>query len=318
MLLLSLSAAVLGISAAEKAIEIFRRWHKSDEEEKYELEKQFYFTYATVSVVLGIRLFAVPLYFWTMQSFVPMVPGAMCLWGVFNTLPEFCWSALALKLLLPTLYVGWLILARINGLCKRNPILRNLMGFYLVMLPLLVFDSLLDFTIFYSIRPVEVSCCASAIDEWPRPLSSLIIGVSGQMILLVLFLSLSSIYVVSSISSVKWRRPEWLTRLLSLVLIPLTILTFTEVLTPWILHLPMHHCPFCLFYTIPAAFFSLSLLWVSFSSPWWTLITERLGRKDRESNEVESFVRKNLWKICGATNLIAITIIVILTILSHI
>jgi len=318
MILLSMCGAILGLSVAERALRIFRRWNISDQENRYELEKEFYLTYVTVGVVLGIRLFAIPLYFWTLESFVPMIPGAMCLWGVFNVIPQHCWPALSLKFLFPTIYVGWLILAKINDVSKRNPLIRNLMGLYLSTLPLLVLDSLVDFSIFYNLQPIRVSCCASAIDEWPRPVPALVGGVAGQTLLLSTFLVLSSIYAILSFMSAGRRLFEWISRSLTLILIPVTVLTITEVLTPWVLHLPLHHCPFCLLYKHPAAPIFLALLWISFSGAWWALITERMGATNTESRGTEMIFRQNIWRISGVTMLISLVMVTVFVLISFI
>jgi hypothetical protein len=88
ILLLSTCAILLGVGLTDTTYRICRRWKKSGMEEKYELEKGFYLVLAAACIVLAIRLLSIPLFFLTMQSFVPAVPGAVCLWGVSNALPE--------------------------------------------------------------------------------------------------------------------------------------------------------------------------------------------------------------------------------------
>jgi len=311
MLLLSVLAAGLALLVVEKAFRIFREWKNAVEEERYQLEKEFYLAYAVVHIVFAIRMFAVPLYFWTMQTLVPTIPGAMCLWGVFNALPALCWSTLLLKFVLPVLYFGWLILARVNNLCRRNPLIRNLMALYIALSPVLMADSLVDLTIFSRLNPVQVACCTSAIDVWQRPIPPLMLGISGQLILLVSYLALFIAYALLSHGAS--RRPifEWPARALCLVLLPLSILTITEVLTPWILNTPLHHCPFCLFYLAPTSVVFLVTLWFSMAVPWWTLLTRRLGGVDEESGKIERELRRDLWT--GASMSTAVGVILIIT-----
>jgi len=311
MLLLSILAASLALLVVEKAFRIFRKWKSADEEEKYELEKQFYLTYAVVYIVFAIRMFAVPLYFWTMQTLVPMIPGAMCLWGVFNTLPVLCWSTLALKFALPVLYFGWLILARINDGCKRNPLIRNLMGLYIALSPVLMADSLVDLMIFSRLTPVQVACCTSAIDVWARPIPPLVLGISSQLVLLVSYLALSTAYAPLCYAALRKPIFEWIVRASSLALIPMFVITVTEVLTPWILNLPLHHCPFCLLYLAPTSIVFFATLWFSMAVPWWTLLTRRLGRADEESLELESRLRRDLWTIAGLSTIVGVALIAI-------
>jgi len=311
ILLLSACALVLGLGLLDSTYRIFRRWKKSDMEEKYELEKGFYLVFAAACITLAIRLSIVPLYFWTMQTLVPMIPGAMCLWGVFNALPEFTWPALGLKFFLPTLYGSWLILALINARCKRNQLVGILAGFFILITPFLLIDSILDLAIFVRLTPVQVSCCSSAIDVGPRPIPPPIGGVSGQSIMAMLFLLFSTVFVVTSFLSAGKQKFEWIARFFSVLLVPITVLTMTEVFTPWILHLPFHYCPFCLLSNAPASVLFVLLYWIAISSSWWTLITRKIGRVDEEANSTESHVRINLWNVAGASSLIGLLVIIV-------
>lgn len=310
VLLLSSCAALLGLVAIKPSVRIFRRWRKADEEERYKLEKEFYLTYVVVYIVLGIRLFVVPLYFWTMQSLVPMIPGSMCLWGVFNAMPALSWPALALKFLFPVLYVGWLILARINDTCKRNPLMRSLMGFYVVMAPLLIADSVVDLAIFLKLTPVAVTCCTSAIDVGPRPIPALIMGIGGQTFILGVFTGLSTTFAATTFLSLRYQKFEWGSRIISVVLIPMSILSMTEALAPWILQTPLHHCPFCLLYHSPGTILFVALFWYALAVPWWALLTRKASRSDQEAEAVEKSVRKTLWTTSGSAAIIGLVIIV--------
>jgi len=246
-----------------------------------------------------------------MQSLVPMIPGAMCLWGVFNALPELAWPALFLKLSLPAVYIGWLIIARINSACKRNPLMTNLTGFYVVISPLLLVDSIIDILIFLKLTPVEVSCCSSAIDVGPRPIPTLVGGMSGQTFLILTFFLLSTIFAASIFLCLKHKTFEWLSRGLALALIPIAILTMTEVLTPWILRLPLHHCPFCLLFHAPTTIPFVVLFWYAIASPWLTLITVKLGRTSDEAEMVENHIRENLWTASGVAVIVGASFIIV-------
>jgi len=311
ILLLSGCAAVLALGVIDTAVRIFRGWRTADEEKRYDLEKSFYLTYSVVCIVLGIRLFIVPVYFWNLQSLVPMIPGAMCLWGVFNALPTLMWPNLFLKFLLPTIYMGWLILAKINSDCKTNPLMVSLTGFYVAVSPLLLLDSTVDILTSLNLSPVEVSCCSSAIDVGPRPIPIIIGGVDGQIFLTAIFFTVSVALAISAFLCMKYDRVEWISRIFASAYIPVLILTMTEVLTPWILHLPLHHCPFCLLFQAPSTVIFLALSWFAISSPWITLLTEKLGRADEESKVIEKKTRMSLWLTSGFAATIATSIIVV-------
>jgi len=311
ILVLSALAVVLGVGLLDTTYTISRRWKKSDPEEKYELEKNFYLVFAAVCIALSIRLSIVPLYFWTMQAFVPMIPGAMCLWGVFSALPELTWPALGLKFFLPTLYASWLILAFVNAKCKRNQLVGNLAGLFIFITPFLLVDSILDLAIFVRLTPIQVSCCSSAIDVGPRPIPSVIGTISGQSFLVLLFTLSSILFIITAFLSSKKQKFEWIARSLAVFLVPLTLLTMTEVLTPWILHLPFHYCPFCLLSNSQTSILFVFLYWIAISASWWTLITRKIGRVDKEASSIENHLRTNLWNLASSSGLIGLIIIIV-------
>jgi hypothetical protein len=321
MLLLSATALILAVGLLDTNYKIWRRWKKSDQEEKNELEKSFYLVFAATAILLAIRLFMVPLYFFTLQSFIPLIPGAMCLWGVFNALPGFLWPALVLNLVLPLLYAGWLVLAHLNAQCRRNQLVGNLSGFFILLSPLLLIDSILDLTIFIKITPIEVTCCSNAIDigpnaqalrAFPPPIGAL----NGQQIMLMLFVLVSSVFIAFAFLSIERPSFEWPARLLTVIMTPMTIITMAEVFTPWILNSPFHYCPFCLVARSPPSLVFILLYWLAISATWWTMITEKLGREDDESENLEKATRTKLWKIAAVSNLLGLIIMIVATTVS--
>ena len=87
------------------------------------------------------------------------------------------------------------------------------------------------------------------------------------------------------------------------------ILATTETLTPWLLDLPLHHCPFCLFYRKPATIAFLAAFWFSVAVPWWTLLTRKLDRTDEESIRLEAKVRKDLWVGASVSAMIGLALL---------
>ncbi len=310
-LLLSIGALGLTIGVLIPAIRIYRRWRKCDEEEKHELEKSFYLTYSAVVIVLGIRLFLVPLYFWTMQGFVPMIPGAMCLWGVFDAVPGVAWGSLPLKFMLPAAYLGWLLLSYINGKSKTHPLMQNMMALFIILVPLLIIDSGTDILTFSQISPVQVNCCTSAIDVGVRPVPGAIAGISGQALLVIAFFSVAAVFAMTLFFAFKHRAAHWTALALSLPAAGILVLSMTEAFTPWLLDLPFHHCPFCLFFQHPFSIVFTVLIWFALAAPWLVLITSKLGRENAESKETESNLRSKVLTYAGISMLVALLLIAV-------
>jgi len=277
-LILSASAILLVVIAAWKALRIWRKWDKVNQEDKYALEKDSYLASTAVFIALGIRLFMVPNFFWTMQGFVSSIPGAMCLWGVFDALPNLAWSDLFIKIVLPIIYIGWILVAILNSKSGMNSAMRGLMAFLLLASPLAILDSMIDIQILLNIKPVEVNCCSNAIDVGFRPIPAAIGSVSGQTILLITFLVSSLIFVMMLLLARKSRFWLIISLVASIVLALGFTLTLTEVLTPWLLNLPFHHCPFCLLFLHPPAILFTVLYWIGLSTPWLILIMAAFRR----------------------------------------
>jgi len=308
--LLSVGAVVLTIAVLVPATRIFLKWSGCDDEEKHLLEKDFYLAFSGIVVILLIRLFLVPIYFWTMQGFVPMIPGAMCLWGVFNAVPA-AWGTLLLKFVLPVVYLGWMLLYYIDGKSKTHPLMQNMMTFFIIISPLVLIDSGTDVLIFSAIKPVQVNCCSSSVDVGAQPVPAAIGGLSGQMQLLIIFFIMASAFALLLFLSVKQRKALWGALALSFPLAGVYVLSMMQVLSPWLLHLPFHHCPFCLLQDHPLAVVYTLLIWFGVGGPWLTLITKKMGRETLETEETEAKVRNLLLKIAGFAILMALIIIAV-------
>ena len=309
-LLLSVGAALLTVGVLVPAVRIFRGWTKCDEEEKQSLEKAFYLAFSGIVVILLIRLFLVPIYFWTMQGFVPMIPGAMCLWGVFEAVPA-AWGALLLKFVLPVVYLGWMLLYYIDSKSKTHPLMQNMMAFFVIISPLVLIDSGVDVLVFSEISPVQVGCCSSAIDVGPQPVPGAIGALSGQMQLLIIFFLMAGVFCLLLFAAIKSRVASWAALALSLPLAGVYVLNMTEVLAPWLLHLPFHHCPFCLLQDHPLAVVFTTLIWFAIAAPWLTMITGKIGHETIETAETEKKLRSVLLKTAAVAVLMSLIIIAV-------
>ncbi len=314
MLLLSATAVVLGLFVVEPAVHFVMGWGRAGQEERFELEKEFYLASTVVVIILAIRLFAIPLYFWTMQDLVPMIPGAMCLWGVFNAQPALCWSSLFLKLFLPIVFLGWIIVYEVNNECKHNPLMMKLMVLFLALLPLLLLDSVIDLSTFLSLSPVRVACCSNAIDVWPRAIPSMVAGLEGQYVVLILFYLVGVSLLLAGYFS---NKPlSHVTRYLTLAMCAVTVVATIEVFTPFILHTPLHFCPFCLFFQNPVSILFAASIWVSISSPWWVGIVDFISRNDQEAIQASIMTSNNVRRIFLYSTIIGLSTITFLLLFS--
>ncbi|MFX1342732.1 MAG: hypothetical protein ACFFAL_08535 [Promethearchaeota archaeon] len=168
------------------------------------------------------------------------------------------------------------------------------------------------------LSPVEVSCCSSAIDVGTRFVPGMIGGISGQTLLLLILFLYCMLYVASLILSTNHRAAYFNSLATTIPIAFVLVITITETLTPWLLRLPFHHCPFCLFFQHPVSLVLATLFWVGLVTPWLTFVTQRMGRSNYEAREVEDRLNRTLTKYAAfaMTVAMALMLVDILTVFS--
>ena len=156
---IALFALSVGAYAAYKAYRIEQAGRTVENDKKYGLEKDFYLVSTVGWMTLGTRILAIPLFFATVISLIPSVPGAMCEFGVFQAGAPFSWVDLGLKVFTLFAFGGWLFFDLVNRRLKSAPLISVLSRGFILLLPLLFADALLDVAFFGSLNPVVVTCC---------------------------------------------------------------------------------------------------------------------------------------------------------------
>lgn len=158
-LAVALFALVVGSYTAFKAYKIQEGAKDASGDRRYELEKDYYLVSTVGWMTLGTRVLAIPLFFVTVISLIPSVPGAMCEFGVLQAGSPFSWADLALKLFTIFAFGGWLFFDFINRKLKSSPLMGNLSSIFVLLMPLLFIDAALDIAFFGSLNPLVVPCC---------------------------------------------------------------------------------------------------------------------------------------------------------------
>jgi hypothetical protein len=152
-------ALVVGSYTTFKAYRIQRGADHTLGDRRYELEKDYYLVSTVGWMTLGTRVLAIPLFFVTVISLIPSVPGAMCEFGVLQAGAPFSWADLGLKLFTIFAFGGWLFFDLINRKLKNSPFLGSLSSSFIMLMPLLFIDAVLDIAFFGSLKPLVVPCC---------------------------------------------------------------------------------------------------------------------------------------------------------------
>ncbi|NNG08072.1 MAG: hypothetical protein HKM90_10125, partial [Desulfobacteraceae bacterium] len=144
-----------------------------------DLESKTRFLLIVVSVVIVVRILAMPIFYWALESAVPDIPGAMCAFGVTRVIPGLTRTLQYLQFPVLFLGVGWLLLNAVDGKTRHQPFLpRKLYAFSAISIPI-VLESLGDLYLFSSIKPPPgsgLSCCSTVADVASRP-TALVAGI---------------------------------------------------------------------------------------------------------------------------------------------
>jgi hypothetical protein len=86
----------------------------------------------------------------------------MCEYGVFQAGSPFSWADLGFKLFTMFAFGGWLFFDFMNRRLKNNPLMGSISRGFVLLIPLLVIDALLDIAFFGGLSPLVVPCCMVA------------------------------------------------------------------------------------------------------------------------------------------------------------
>jgi hypothetical protein len=158
-LAIALFALAVGCFAAYKAYKVDERVKGASADQHYELEKDFYLVSTVGWMTLGTRILAIPLFWVTVVSLIPAVPGAMCEFGVFQAGAPWSWADLGLKFITLFAFGGWLFFDVMNRKLKSSNMMASLSRGFVLLMPLLFIDALLDISFFAGLKPLVVPCC---------------------------------------------------------------------------------------------------------------------------------------------------------------
>jgi hypothetical protein len=275
-------------------------------EERTSLEDRSYLVFLIMVIVLLIRLINWPLFYGTLQSFIHDIEGAMCIFGVTQVKPGLTLFLEYLKPINFFLIGGWLILHILDRATKTSPLMgRKLLLLSAISLFVLI-DSIGDILLMIKIAPgTLVSCCTTVTDISNRPTRTTpesLLGPEYAQFLQVLFF-ITHIALIGIIGfSLKFKKLEatFLRRRVLLGILFLFailngfifILSQIEVFAPKLMHLPFHHCLYCLWQYVPDSIVMYLLFILGTFSVGWGFTTELFGRQGEAADLLPGYLRK--------------------------
>ena len=291
MLFIAVLSAGLGIFCGIASFLLFLKWGRSlSTEERTAAEDRAYLVLLVACVVLGIRVLSWPMFYAALHSFVPEVPGAMCIYGVTQVWPGF---TRFMQIIKPTVFFligAWLLVYLLDRATQTYPLMRRkFLLLTLVSLVLLV-DAGADLRYFTGMKPAPVFCCTTVYDLPDRPTDQIPRGVLGaeyERFMVpafyggnLLLIALTVLVLGTRALNVPGAKRKLLLGgifVLDLLNLPVFLWMLFERISPALMGLPYHHCPYCLMETVLDAPLILTLFIVGSFGLGWAFFLDVLG-----------------------------------------
>ncbi len=274
-LVCSFISFVIGFFAVVSGFLVWKKWDiTSQAEEQYRLEKKVYLIITVLSLGFILKLLMIPLWFWTLYSMIPSVPGAMCLVGIHNIAVPVSYIASTLKFVTFFLCGYWLLMNHFDRKIIIQPFMKPKMIFLIPLGFLILCETILDISFLLSVPPRQISCCTSLFDVPEMPPDQMITSSTW------VWVTTSNVLFLFIIGEVLWfifskkAGPFMKGRLsgnkyfliLQTLFIAMVFIIFIQALqiniSPVLLGIPLHHCIFCLCQKDWVALLSVSIIFM--------------------------------------------------------
>jgi hypothetical protein len=304
MIFIGALSVLLTIWGGVSSLALYRKWGRSSTpEEKTRLEDRSYLVLLIMVIVLLIRLINWPLFYVTLQSFISDIEGAMCIFGVTQVKPTLTRFLEFIKPINFFLIGGWLILHVLDRSTKTSPLMRRKLLLLSIIGLFVLVDSFGDLFLMTGIAPESlVSCCTTITDILNRPTRTTPESFFGpeyaqslQILFFITHLALIGFVSVSLKFKIFHRPILGLLFLFSILNTVIFLLSQIEVFAPAMMHLPYHHCLYCLWQYVPDSIVMYSLFILGTFSVGWGFTTELFGKIGETSDSLPNYLGKIYW-----------------------
>jgi hypothetical protein len=310
MIFLGVLSVLLTIWGGISSLILYRKWERpSRPEEKTSLEDRSYLVLLIMVIVLLVRLINWPLFYITLQSFISDIEGAMCIFGVTQVKPGLTRFLEFLKPITFFLIGGWFILHILDRATKTSPLMRRKLFLLSIISLLVLIDSLGDIFLILGIVPESlVSCCTTITDILNRPTRTTPEAFFGpeyahplQVLFFITHLALIGIIGITlksktlEITFLRRRPILGLLFLFAILNAFIFLLSQIEVFAPRMMHLPFHHCLYCLWQYVPDSIAMYLFFILGTFSVGWGFTTDLFGKIGEASDLLSNYLRKIYW-----------------------
>lgn len=288
-----------------------REREQGGREHETSIENRLYLAFLLVAAALLCRGLNWPLFYLMLQSFIPEVSGAMCIFGTTQVMPALIRPLEVLKPVLFFLIGAWFIVYGIDRTARAYSLTNRKFLFFWVLCFLAGLDAIGDMALAITYTPpgIPVTCCTVIGDiQFPvaRIKTPAILGTQGSELGTVLYHG-SHIFTVVILAALlltkRWKASGtghvtslWLSLLLGAGTMVITCIAMIDRIGPILMNLPHHHCPYCLLQYVPLSIAFLGLELLGNSALGWAFIAGTLGRTE-DTRTVSSKRVRELWKL---------------------
>lgn len=306
MLFVSLITSLLSLILLLTSLFLYKKTSRlMSPEEKSLFEERSQLLFIIASTVFLIRLILWPFFYVTLHSYIPLVEGSMCIFGVTQVQPGF---STLLQIIKPFVFFsigGWFILNKIDertgiALLQAKRLL-ILSGASIIAL----LDSIGDLIYFPGFEMKRFVACCTTVFDFPEKrvtsrLSSVFLGERYQEFVMPAYYISNLLLISLMLFNIIYYRhrnryPLGLvvaTALISITNAIVTIVATFERIGPEVMRTPLHHCLFCLWQHVPASIlFSLFFIIGTYSA-LWAMIIQFFRHKGFLSEIIDNYTKK--------------------------
>ncbi|MCL4456289.1 MAG: hypothetical protein M1147_03925 [Nitrospirae bacterium] len=313
MLFITVLTGVLAIPLGILSFKVYQRWGNAlYDEEKTAIINRSYLLGLMATVILFVRLLSWPLFYAALQSYVPDVHGAMCIFGVTRLQPGLTGIVQVLKPLVFFSIGAWLLLNRLDRATETSPLFRRKFLFLSIVSVMIIMDSAGDL-IYLTGFDVKtfVSCCTTYFDLPERPtavITESLLGKGYDSYMLPLYYLSGALFIAFQFISYHRMRKGFshsikigiIGFIIAVINAVITVLAMFEVIAPEVMNMPLHRCIYCMWQYSPHSILMTALFIIGTFSPGWSLILNIAGRDKETTATLERYLKNlNILGIAG-------------------
>jgi hypothetical protein len=275
-------------AAALSALYFHRQLRESEGiDETASAQNRIHLSLLLLFTAFVIRLVTWPLLYIMLQSLIPIVPGAMCIYGVTQVMPTFLSFLQVIKPLAFFLIGGWLLFYGLDVSLKRRSLVNQSIRLLIMVAIVAAADGIAEvlFVLLFSPPGVAVSCCTVVADLIipARPLIPVPLLSAHYYNALLVGYHVFNLGLAGFIGLLIWRKNTkrvWLLLAAIAALLNglITYGAFKEYLGPRLMSLPDHHCLYCMLQYRPISIGILGLFVLgSFLAIWPQWLSRAVG-----------------------------------------